>query len=375
MSLSILVVAEYKGSAIRRVTLEAIGVAQQLLQQQDGLIHCFLSGPSESGSFNQAAEQLLAYGVAQVHLASSSTGSSSASAATGSDASLPNALDSLTQLQELAQQLQPLYIIAGHTAYGRELAPRLAAALGSGYIADVTAIALTEQQVAQGSAEAGDANINRNTAPAVGFTRPIYAGKAFETRRFNGNAPYIVTIRPNNHTAAEALEISKREIEANTASPSASVTVLPPSSAPLRTIVKEVVAQVSSSIDLTEADIIVAGGRGVRGSEGFQLLQQLADQLGGAVGASRAACDAGYCDYSLQIGQTGKVVTPQLYIACGISGAIQHLAGMSQSRTIIAINRDPEAPIFSVADYGIVGDLFEIVPLLTNELQAFSQQN
>lgn len=335
MSQPIIIVAERKGQQLRRVTLEAITAAITLCNDQSSVIHAFLSGSDTDDSLMASAKELIQHGVHEVHIAKHV------------HFEPYQATIVLPALTNIVRTLQPSYVIIGHTSNGRELAPRLAAALHSGYIADVTTIESSQDKVS--------------------FIRPIYAGKAFERRKFQGVAPYVLSIRPNNNAPAPFVE-------------QAAITELEKHIHPvncegiqLSSIVQHVVKRINEGIDLTEADIIVAGGRGVRGAEGFAVLKQLADQLGGAVGASRAACDAGYCDYALQIGQTGKVVTPELYIACGISGAIQHLAGMSQSRTIIAINKDREAPIFSIADYGIVGDLFEVVPLLTAQLKEFRQ--
>ncbi|GAB7386388.1 electron transfer flavoprotein subunit alpha [Bacillaceae bacterium] len=242
-----------------------------------------------------------------------------------------------TALKQVVEQAKPDAIFFGHTAIGRDLAPKLAAHLETGQLSDII-------------------QVERENGEVV-FTRPIYAGKAFEKKVLKAH-PWVVTVRPNNIPAGPPQADGKTEV--------IEIAYTPPS---LRTLVKEIVRKTTGKVDLSEAKIVVSGGRGVKGPEGFQLLEALASVLGGAVGASRGACDAGYCDYALQIGQTGKVVTPELYIACGISGAIQHLAGMSQSKVIVAINKDPDAPIFKVADYGIVGDLFEIVPLLTEEFK------
>jgi len=237
---------------------------------------------------------------------------------------------------QLLDRVAPDVIVFGHTSLGKDLSPKIAAKLQAGLISDVTSI--------EGSG--ADAS----------FIRPIYSGKAFEKVKVS-EGKTLFTVRPNNiEPLAEGS--SEGTVE--------SVTV---ELKDLRTIVSEVVRKATGGVDLSEAKVIVAGGRGVKSSDGFAPLQELADLLGGAVGASRGACDADYCDYALQIGQTGKVVTPDLYIACGISGAIQHLAGMSNAKVIVAINKDPEANIFSVADYGIVGDLFDVVPLLTAEFK------
>ena len=235
------------------------------------------------------------------------------------------------------EEESPDGVVFGHTAMGKDLSPKIASKLGTGLISDVTKI----------EGEGDDAE----------FIRPIYSGKAFEKVEIKEGLQFI-TIRPNNieplaHDASRSGDVTAKTVDITN----------------LRSVIKDVVRKSTEGVDLSEAKVIVAGGRGVKGPEGFEPLKELADLLGGAVGASRGACDADYCDYSLQIGQTGKVVTPDLYIAAGISGAIQHVAGMSNSKVIVAINKDPEANIFKIADYGIVGDIFEIIPIMIEEIK------
>jgi len=186
--------------------------------------------------------------------------------------------------------------------------------------------------------------------------RPIFAGKAIEELKITDSIQ-MVSLRPNVF-AVETEGDSKPEVVKKD---------MPEIS--LRAVIKDVVLAAAGKVDLSDARVVVSGGRGLDGPDPFTMLGELAEKLGGAVGASRAAVDAGWIDHSHQVGQTGKVVTPDLYIACGISGAIQHLAGMRTSKIIVAINKDADAPIFKIADYGIVGDLFEIVPLLKTELE------
>lgn len=235
------------------------------------------------------------------------------------------------------EQEKPEAIVFGHTALGKDLSPKIASKLSTGLVSDVTAI--------EGE---GDNAI---------FIRPIYSGKAFEKVK-NKEGLLFISIRPNNIAPLEKDEGRSGDVS----SMSVDITNL-------RSVIKDVVRKSTDGVDLSEAKVVVAGGRGVKSAEGFEPLEELAKLLGGAVGASRGACDADYCDYSLQIGQTGKVVTPDLYIAAGISGAIQHMAGMSNSKVIVAINKDPEANIFKVADYGIVGDLFEVIPMMIEEIK------
>ena len=318
MSNKVLVLAETREGSLRNVSFEAIAAGKKI----GGEVVSVLIGDGVAG----VANELIAYGADRVvtvehpHLkAYTSDGFSQA-------------------LMAVVEQEKPEAIVFGHTALGKDLAPKIASKLQSGLISDVTEI--------EGE---GDAAV---------FIRPIYSGKAFEKVKVKDGVVFA-TIRPNN-IAPLAKDDSR----------SGDVSAITVDITNLRTIIKEVVRKSTDGVDLSEAKVVVAGGRGVKSEEGFEPLKELANLLGGAVGASRGACDAEYCDYSLQIGQTGKVVTPDLYIAAGISGAIQHLAGMSNSKVIVAINKDPEANIFKVADYGIVGDLFEVIPMLIEEFKA-----
>lgn len=320
MSRKALVIGEIRDGALRNVSFEAIAAAKKIAD--GGEIIALLCGDE---NIEQLGKEMIRYGAdravtVQHEKLKTYTSQGFSQAA-----------------RKVIDEEDPEAIILGHTSIGKDLAPKLAGRMGTGLVSDAVEIEI----------DGGD--------PV--FTRPIYSGKAFEKKVISDGIQFV-TIRPNNISALEPEdsrtgEVSKVEVDISD----------------LRTTIKEIIRKTSEGVDLSEAKVIVAGGRGVKTKEGFEPLYELAEVLGGAVGASRGACDADYCDYSLQIGQTGKVVTPDLYIACGISGAIQHLAGMSNSKVIVAINKDPESNIFNIADYGIVGDLFDVIPKLTEEIR------
>ena len=243
-------------------------------------------------------------------------------------------------VETAARATQPGLVLMASSAMGRDLAARVAARLRTGLASDCTAISI----------ENG----------AVSIRRPVYSGKAIATVVFAAGAPVMATLRPNvfpvlsqprpGKGAAAPLEVAFEDRH-------------------FRCRVTSIEAEKGATQDVAEADIVVSGGRAMKGPENFSYIKSLADALGGAVGASRAAVDAGWIDHQHQVGKTGKVVSPTLYIACGISGAIQHLAGMSSSKVIVAINKDADAPIFKLADYGIVGDLYEAIPKMVDEIR------
>jgi len=328
MAKGIWIIFEQRNSEIRKVSLELLSQGRKIADETGEPLVAVVLGHGIEG----LAKEVATYGADKIILVDDEK---LAEYSTGAYTSV---------LNKLIREGEPQAVLIGNSAAGKDLAPRLAQRLGVGLASDCTAI-------------------ETDATSFLRFTRPIYSGKAF-TQVTSNVRPILATIRPNTFAVAAKDASHQAEIVKETAS-------IDPGD--LRAIVKEVVIASSKRPELTEADIIVSGGRGMKSPENFAILEQLADVIGAAVGSSRAAVDSGWREMKFQVGQTGKTVSPTLYIACGISGAIQHLAGMGTSKFIVAINKDPEANIFTIADYGIVGDLFEVVPLLTEEFKKLSK--
>lgn len=316
---------EQKRGRLANVTFELLGLGQKLASQRNSRLWAVLIGKG----VENFCQELIEYGAEKVLLIE--------------DSNLEYFVDETYSriITDLALEYKPEVILGGATFYGKALFPRLSVKLNTGMISDCTAIEF-------------------DTSGNISAKRPAYGGNVLSELTCPEARPVILTLRLK--VVPEAVrdesrtgEIIKKNIAVEKLSSD--------------TKVLEVVKEQAQSVNLTEADVIVSGGRGLKGPENFHLVQELADTLGGAMGASRAVVDAGWVPYAHQVGQTGKTVNPKLYIACGISGAIQHLVGMQSSKVIVAINKDKDAPIFNVATYGIVGDVFEIVPALTKKFK------
>ncbi len=325
MGSTILVFAECRDGEFKRSSHEAVGAARRLADGCGGEVAVAVIGAGAAA----AAESLSAYGADRVLACA--------------DASLDlyQAQAYAATLAAAAERESAGLVLVAASAMGKDVAARLAARLDAASACDLIEI--------EWSPDAGLRGV-----------RPVYSGKAQATVSVASGTPTVATLRPNVFPLPAA-DGSREAVSSEIECP------IDPAGLRVRCARLELPAQ--QELDVAEASIVVSGGRGLKEASNFALVRELADALGGAVGASRAVVDEGWIEHAHQVGQTGKVVSPQLYIACGISGAIQHLAGMSSSGTIVAINRDPEAPIFKVATYGIVGDLFDVLPALTKAVQ------
>jgi len=317
---NVLAVTESRDGTLRKASHEVVAAARALAGGLGGSVDAILFGDSVSSGADQlAADRVLA--------------------AQHADFARYNPDGFAATIASIAPGYAAIVFAA--TATGKDLAPRVAARLGVGLATDAVGLAV----------EGG----------GIVATRPVYAGKVLQKVRLTGS-PALVSVRPNTFEGGNGRE------QSGTAGKAVEQIAVPAFETRVR--VREVKAPAQAVLDVAEAPIVVSGGRGLKEPANFKLLEELAEALGStAVGASRAVVDAGWREHAAQVGQTGKTVSPSLYIAVGISGAIQHLAGMRTARTIVAINRDKDAPIFKVADYGIVGDLFEVVPRLTQEIR------
>jgi len=323
MTNDILIFAEQRNDKLHPAALQIVTPAKTLAEKTGGQVVACVIGDA----IDNAVAAVDKAGVERI--------------ITISDPSLAmySALRYRTALTTAMQKVDPKVMLLPATFMGRDLSPRVAVRTKAALATDVI-----ELQI--------------NDDGALDVVRPIYNGKATCRVALPSDRPAIASVRPNTFAAPSGAGGAQRETLS-----------FEPASGDERIDVKEIAKTGGDIKDVTEADIIVSGGRALKNEDNFKILSDLAMELDAAVGASRAACDAGYQPYSRQVGLTGKTVTPKLYIACGISGAIQHMAGMRGSKVIVAINTDPEAPMFKVADYGIVADLFKVIPLLTAEVK------
>ena len=320
------VFAEYRNGRIAPVTYELLGAGRKLADKKNVALAAVLL----TDKTGDIPAELISYGADKVYVCEDPA------FAQFTDDVYGNALEDITK------QYKPEVILAGATAIGRSFIPRVATTLRTGLTADCTQLEINDED------------------GALLQTRPAFGGNIMATIASSNTRPQMATVRPLVMKADEADTSRKGEVISCTVAAERLTS---------KVRVRKFVALEGDQVNLNEADVVVAGGRGLENEKGFQLAADLADSLGGAVAASRAAVDSGWIPYPHQVGQTGKTVSPKVYIACGISGAIQHLVGMQSADTIVAINRDPQAPIFDVATYGVVGDVFEILPKLIQEMK------
>ena len=310
----VLVFCEVQNGKLKKTSREALTIGRKLAEAAGGELVAFAGDAA-------AADDASRFGAKKIYVATLGVYTTEPYAAA---------------LKQVIDDVQPSVLLLGGTSNGRDLAPRIAARVNAGVASDVDRLEWTDGKLRA--------------------RRPVYSGKAFATVEVVGT-PAIATTRPNAFPPEEAGSGAAEVVNVT----------LPATEAKSKLV--ETKTPEAGELSIAEADIIVSGGRGLKEAANFSVIRDLAHAIGGAVGASRATVDAGWIDHQHQVGQTGRVVSPNLYIAAGISGAIQHLAGMSSSKHIVAINKDPEAPIFRVADLGVVGDLFQIVPALTEEVK------
>ncbi|MCA2001718.1 MAG: electron transfer flavoprotein subunit alpha/FixB family protein [Chloroflexi bacterium] len=333
MSRRFWVYIEQEDGKVHPVAWELLGVARSLADQVgDGAV---VEGILVGHHMDEAAQEVLHYGAQTVYVAD--------------DPTFKHYLNKpyTVALTRLVKKYNPEVFLVGATTLGRDLAGAVATSLKTGLTADTTHLAM--------------GTVKEDPRKLLLATRPAFGGNVIATIICRNHSPQMATVRPRVFNAAPRQAEAKGEIIRET------IEITPDM---INAEIIEFIANEAATVKLEYADIIVSGGRGLGGPKGFELIKELADELGGVVGSSRACVDAGWIKYDHQVGQTGKTVRPKLYIACGISGAIQHKVGMQESDFILAINRDPHAPIFEIATMGIVGDLYEVIPAMIKEIRA-----